>query len=236
MAAGRNYERKGDPFTLKVLRGEGPPCVIEWGNKRTGRRYFTRVPVHRCLRLDAVTVAQALRENAQQLAGATGKTYTVPQLIEALGGALWDTASHTVSLFPKRGPPVQTVPGQSVICSLEVTYTGRPEAQGVRVWLRCPRCSRRCGVLYASPYGSRQVFIAPGHHVIGCRDCLGLTDESRQRRGCLDWASAVRGERPYPEGRRGYYQSRSWLTQHKASLVYVRSLQRTLKGFNIPTD
>ena len=94
--------------------------------------------------------------------------------------------------------------------------------------MTCPRCSRRCGVLYASRWGADGSRL--GEPLTGCRECLGLTDESRQRRGCLDWASAVRGDRPYKGNRQGRYMAWSWLTKHKADRVTVNGLGRALRG------
>ena len=76
MATGRDYERKGDPFTLKVERGEGPRCAIHWQKQSTGRVYFTRVPVHRCYRLDAVKMAETMRGHIEQLSEHLGEPVT----------------------------------------------------------------------------------------------------------------------------------------------------------------
>lgn len=51
MPSGRAYQRKGDPFTLRVLEGRGPLVVRELLNVHTGRQYFTRVPAEMCDRL-----------------------------------------------------------------------------------------------------------------------------------------------------------------------------------------
>lgn len=236
MATGRGYERKGDPFTLKVQRGEGPPCVHQYTKRNTGRTYFTRVCVHKCLRLDAVKVAQALREHAQHLSAGRPEPVTVPQVVKALGGVHWDAPSGAVNLFSKR-EPVEPSPGRGAVFGLQLTATGAPDARGVRVWLTCPRCSRRCGVLYAAPYGRGGV-LPRGQYVMGCRDCLGLTDASRQRHKCLEWSSAVLGQRSYKEGRRGWYQTRGryggFMTRERAHRVFMASFGRAFKGLGIP--
>ena len=61
MAGGRNYVRKGDTFSDLVRQGKGPPTVIHWLNRSTGRTYFTRVPVHCCTTIKATDAAAKLR-------------------------------------------------------------------------------------------------------------------------------------------------------------------------------
>jgi hypothetical protein len=194
MATGRGYERKGDPFTLKVERGEGPRCAIQWAKQSTGRVYFTRVPVHRCERLDAVTVAQAMRECAGQLSERHGKQVEAAWLAEHFC-CDWHPAAQRVRLRLSTQPRELRA---EVRLKVEVTPTG-PGGNGARYWLTCPGCSRRSGVLYASPWGQYGAKM-PGDLVTGCRACLGLTDEARQRHKCLDWAGAVIGSRPYRNG------------------------------------
>jgi len=57
-----------------------------------------------------------------------------------------------------RGAVVQRVP---------LTRT-RGHGGGVRYWMRCPECERRCGVIY----------LAPGAREFACRTCHRLTYES----------------------------------------------------------
>lgn len=226
MAAGRNYVRKGDPFTRMVLRGEGPPCVIRWLNRSTGRDYFTRVPVDRCHTLRARDVAGAVRDVREQLPSLEG--VEVGKLAQLL--ALdWQPQARAVRLSLSDCPRELRA---EVRVTLGVTGTGRPEARGARVWLTCPRCSRRCGVLYASPWGADGS--RPAQPVTGCRVCLGLTDESRQSHKCLHWASAVIGQRTYQEGRRGWYQRRGHATHERAFRVYMASYGRAFRGLGIP--
>ena len=227
MATGRGYERKGDPFTLMVQRGEGPPCVIRWVKQSTERDYFTRVPVHRCERLDAVTVAQAVRESAGRLSEKRGAPVEAATFAQGLA-VDWHPAARRVHLRLSTDPrDVLT----EVRVRVEVTRTG-PGGSGARYWLTCPGCSRRSGVLYASPWG-RYGKNAPGELVTGCRVCLGLTDEARQRHKCLDWAGAVMGSRPYPEGRRGVYQRRSEATFDRADRCFIASSDRLFRGLEL---
>ena len=224
MATGRGYERKGDPFTLKIQRGEGPPCAIRWVKQSTGRDYFTRVPVHRCERLDAVKVAQAVREYAEQLSERRGEHVEAAQLVQRLA-VDWHPQARRVHLRLRTQPrDVLT----EVRVSIEATRTG-PGGSGARYWLTCPGCSRRSGVLYASPWGQCGQK-RPGEMVTGCRVCLGLTDEARQRHKCLDWCGAVMGSRPYREGRRGVYQRRSEATFHRANSCFMASSGRLFKS------
>lgn len=71
----------------------------------------------------------------------------------------------------------------------------------------------------------------PGvEYVTGCRECLGLTDESRQRHKCLDWAGAVGGTRKYAPDRLGRYRPRSIYTKLRAAYVFQASCARALPG------
>jgi hypothetical protein len=220
MAAGRKYERRGDPFTLKVQRGEGPPTVQNWAHRGTGRRWFTRVPVHLCQRLDAAQLGEAVRGYAQQLAQA-GTPAELPRLA-ALLAFDWHPIERTVST--RRA---DTAPALGAVrVSVTTSHTG-PRGQGVRFWLTCPRCSRRCGVLYASRWG------AQGEHLpqplTGCRECLGLTDASRQRHGCPDWAGHVLAQRV---DTRKPYRARAWGAAHDRALYVSRaSAARALPGY-----
>ena len=112
-----------------------------------------------------------------------------------------------------------------------VTQTGNMDARGVRVWLTCPRCSRRCGVVYASPWNHQGSKRSP---VTGCRVCLGLIDQSRQRHKTLDWASAVLGQRTYSEGKDGRYQRRGWGSRDRAYDLYMSSFARVFGSLGIP--
>lgn len=218
MALGRNYVRKGDPFTRMVQRGEGPPTVIHWVNQNTGRDYFTRVPVHRCHVLRARDVANAIREQAQELAQRLGKPAQVSLLAQAL--ALdWEPRAGRVTL---RVVSQALTPG-AVRLALDVTGTG-VGGKGARVWLTCPRCSRRCGAVYGSGWNARGK--TPGEPVTGCRVCLGLTDESRQTHKTLSWVGAVDGSRPFAPDRYGRYRVRSEVTRWRAQGVMMASLRR----------
>lgn len=221
MAAGRKYERRGDPFTLKVQRGEGPPTVQSWRRLSTGREWCTRVPVSACLRLDAAQLGEVVRENARRLAAA-GHPGSAAQLAQLLAFD-WDTVERTVSARRADAAPAL---GAAVV-TLATSSTG-PRGQGVRFWLICPRCSRRCGVLYASRWGaSGQRLAVP---LAGCRECLGLTDEARQRHGCPDWAGHVLGHRVDRQGTP--YRARAWgAARERASYVFQASAARALPGY-----
>lgn len=225
MAAGRNYQRKGDPFTGRVRRGEGPPAVRSWRRPGTGREWFTRVPVHLCQRLDAVTVGASLREHGGALAAHVGEPCELPRLALLLAFD-WDTAGRTLTATPAAQP---LTPGAAVRLRAQTSSTG-PGGAGVRMWLTCPRCSRRCGVLYASPWGAAgERLTIP---LAGCRECLGLTDESRQRHKCPDWAGALLGARPYKEGRRGVYHARTWGAARERALYHMQAgCARALPAF-----
>jgi hypothetical protein len=228
MGTGRSYERKGDPFTLSVSRGEGPPCVIHWQNSSTGRAYFTRVPVHRCYRLDALTVAQSIKEHAQRIKQHQGEAVDALQLAQVLAFD-WHPQGQRLSVRAHHEPKQLRA---EVRVSIETTRTGRAEAPGVRYWLTCPRCSRRCGALFASPWDEHGVKSA-GQAVTGCRVCLGLTDESRQSHKCLHWASAVLGQRPYKVDPCGRYRRRGVMTHERAHRVFMASFGRAFKGLGL---
>ena len=228
MATGRGYERKGDPFTLKVLRGEGPPSVRHWRKTSTGREYFTRVCEHDCYRLDAVTVAQSLREHAQRYAAKYGQATTAQELAQRLAFD-WHPEGGTCTARLVEQPKELRA---EVRLRVEVTETGPHGARGARVWLTCPRCSRRVNAVYGSRWGAdgSRVF----HVLTGCPECLGLTVASRQRHKCLDWASARTGQRPYKEGRRGFYLGRSAAAFFRADRVFTASFRRSFKGLGVP--
>lgn len=228
MATGRGYERKGDPFTLKVQRGEGPPCVRRWRKTSTGREYFTRVMVSDCYRIDARLIGQAIREHAQRLAALSGEAVDALKLAQGLAFD-WHPEAGKMSVRAAQQPKELRA---EVRVKVEATETGSAQARGVRYWLTCPRCSRRCGVLYASRWG-RDGSRVPDL-LTGCRDCLGLTDESRQRHKCLDWASARLGQRPYKGGRRPWYEGRSVYSHARAHRVFMASFGRAFKGLGIP--
>lgn len=222
MAAGRNYERRGDPFTQKVRRGEGPPTVQSWRRLNTGREWCTRVPVSACYRLGAAQLGEVVRENAQHIERERGTAPELPRLAAALAFD-WDTVERTVSARRADAAPAL---GAAVV-TLTTSSTG-PRGQGVRFWLICPRCSRRCGVLYASRWGaSGQRLAVP---LAGCRECLGLTDEARQRHGCPDWAGHVLGHRVDRQGTP--YRARAWgAARSRALYVFQASAARALPGY-----
>lgn len=225
MAAGRDYQRKGDPFTLKVMRGEGPPCVQRWTRQSTGRVYFTRVPVHRCAAVRASTLAQAVREHAAQVGERRGEAVDALQLAGVLVFD-WTPSAARVRAAASSAPAPEA---GTVRLTLSTSRTGRGGA-GVRFWVVCPRCSRQCGAVYASTWGASGR-LGAGQHVTGCRVCLGLTDESRQRHKCLDWAGAVGGARKYSPDRLGWYRPRSPFTAARAAYVFRASCARALPGF-----
>lgn len=224
MGKGRGYERKGDAFTALVERGEGPPTVRHWQNTNTGRKYYTRVLASSCYRLDAALIGQAIRKHAKELGKERGQEVSPSVLAQTLAFD-WYPAGKRLRVGPKEQPRELKA---ELRLELQTTQTGAAGAHGVRYWVTCPRCSRRCGVLFASYWGAdgSRLF----EPLTGCRECLGLTDESRQRRGTLDWASAVRGERPYKGNRQGRYMPRSWVTVHKANRVTINGLTRALRG------
>lgn len=226
MGTGRNYKRKGDPFTLSVRRGEGPPCVIHWQNRSTGRAYFTRVPVHQCHALRVSVLAQGVRDHAARVGELKGE----PVNAQALAGVMafdWAPLGGAVRARPLTEPPAEG----EVRLTLETSSTG-PAGAGVRYWIACPRCSRRCGVVYASPWG--KIGNKPAQPVTGCRACLGLTDESRQTHKCLGWASAVMEQRPYRADPSGRYRRRGFMTHERAYEIYMASFRRAFKGLGLP--
>lgn len=225
MATGRNYERRGDPFTQKVRRGEGPPSVRGWFKQGTGREYYTRVLVSDCHRLDVAELAQVVRDHAQHLTQFDEPgPVDLPKLARLLAFD-WETSEHRVSARLAD----QAAPAGAVRVTMTTSNSG-PKGQGVRFWAVCPRCSRRCGVLYASRWGARGQRLP--QHIAGCRECLGLTDESRQRHKCLDWASAVLEQRPYTASRRGRYQARQWSAAGERALyVFQAGAARSLPGY-----
>ena len=224
MATGRNYQRTGDAFSEMVRRGEGPPTVMHWQRFSTGRVYFARVPAERCYSLRATQAAQAVRDLGPQV---TGQETTPPDMAQLtpLLALDWQSEKKECHLNPLSAAP-SLKSDRAAVCRvhLTVTQTGRLDARGARVWLICPRCSRRCGVVYASPWDS-QGMCFPDSAVTGCRVCLGLTDFSKQRRGCLDWARAVQD---------GHYRARSWITIHRANRVFHASFARAFRGLGQP--
>lgn len=226
MGTGRDYIRKGDAFTLKVRRGEGPPCVIRWERTGTGRDYFTRVPVHQCHSLRVSVLADSVRDHAQRLSEARGE----PVSALSLAGLLafdWKPVGAAVKV---RGRDEAAADGE-VRLTLETSPTG-PAGVGVRYWISCPRCARRCGVVYGSRWG--KIGNRPAQPVTGCRACLGLTDESRQTHKCLGWATAVMEQRPDKTDPSGRYRRRGFMTHERAYGVYVASIGRAFKGLGIP--
>ncbi|WP_339095030.1 hypothetical protein ACINK0_03045 [Deinococcus sp. VB343] len=221
MAAGRNYQRRGDPFTQKVRRGEGPPTVQSWRRLSTGREWFTRVPVSACYRLDAAQLGAAVREHAQRLAAA-GVTFSAAQLARSLAFD-WHAAAQSLTVRPRDTPKHLKAETRLSV----TTSSAGPKGQGVRFWLICPRCSRRCGVLYASRWGRHGERL--GEPLTGCRECLGLTDEARQRHKCPDWAGHVLAG---PGDRRKPYKARAWgAARERALYVFQASAARALPGY-----
>lgn len=226
MADGRNYQRKGDAFSEMVRRGEGPPCVQQWANRSTGRVYFTRVPVDRCTQIKASETATKLRELQADR----------PSLHGLSMAALAERFVLTVNFKDRtatldRFDLPQSNPAE-VRLSFTVTQTGKASARGTRLWLTCPRCSRRCGKVYGSRWGRWGSEAGP--LVTGCRVCLGLTDQSRQRHKTLDWATAVMGEREYKADPSGRYRTRSYWAIHKARHVFNASFARAFRGMGWP--
>ena len=214
MAAGRDHVRIGDPFTAQVERGDGPPTVIYWMNQSTGRRYCTRVPVHRCYALQASDAAGAVRNTVKHLPelGRVDMARMVPLL--ALD---WEPYRHALAV---RLTEQERAYEAGVRVRLSVTETGNPGARGARVWLSCPRCARRCGVVYVSPWDAEGLRL-PYRGVVGCRSCLGLTDESRQRHKTADWAGAVLEMRKYAPGKHGLYQRRGEGSIERAHRLFM---------------
>ena len=225
MTTGRAYQCKGDLFTAQVERGDGPPTVIYWLNQNTGRRYCTRVPVHRCYALRASDAVEAVRNTVKQLPelGRVDMARMVPLL--ALD---WEPYRHALAV---RLTEQERAYEAGVWVRLTVTETGKPGARGARGWLSCPRCTRRCGVVYVSPWNSQGLRL-PYRGAVGCRSCLGLTDESRQRHKCLDWAGAVLGLREYAPGKQGRYQRRGESSTARAHRVDIAAVGRALRGFS----
>ena len=89
------------------------------------------------------------------------------------------------------------------------------------------------GAVYSSPWDNRGLKW-PGHLVIGCRACLGLTDMSRQRHKCLDWATAALGEQFYSPARGAMYKRCSWRTIERAHRVTMTSFGRLFRVMGIP--
>ncbi|MDV6376097.1 hypothetical protein [Deinococcus arenicola] len=225
MGTGRDYIRKGDAFTLKVRRGEGPPCAIHWQRTGTGRDFYTRVPVHQCHALRVAVLAQGVRDHAQRLSEAKGG----PVDAQALAGVLafdWKPLGAAVKVRGRDEAPAEG----EVRLTLETSPTG-PAGVGVRYWITCPRCARRCGVVYGSRWN--HVGRTPAQPVTGCRVCLGLTDESRQSHKCLHWASAVMGERAYTADPSGRYRQRGFMTHERAYEIYMASFRRGLRGLGL---
>lgn len=61
--------------------------------------------------------------------------------------------------------------GQQAEQSLGMLQATTPHFTGQRWWFSCPRCGRRCRILYRMPYAAR----------FACRLCLGLRYRSQQR-------------------------------------------------------
>lgn len=218
MAEGRNYVRQGDAFSALVQRGAGPRTVTHWQNNSTGRLFYRRVPVHACYALRASDAAEMMRECAAEpgLKGVTASWLASMLVID------WEPQAY------RSRPRLDTEPRElrsEVRVTMTVSETGRAGERGARYWLVCPHCSRRCGVVYASEW-DRWGGKVPGQVVTGCRECLGLTDHSRQSHKTPSWASAVLQQRPYKQGKNGRYAYRGAATLERAYNLETRSWER----------
>ena len=189
MTDGRHYVRKGDRFTRLVQDGAGPPTVRIQQHEETGRLYYTRVKVEDC---QAVTL--------QQFTRLVGSAVLLRSAV----------TTHALEWVPTTGETRLAPMRQDTFHMIGLTTS--PSGRGMRVWLRCPRCGQRCGMVYASRWGSRGE--QSSALVLGCRACLGLTDASRQQHKTLQWSRAVLGEHPHGQGR--MYQVRSERTKIRA--------------------
>lgn len=192
-----------------------------WRREGTGREWCTRVTVSACYRLDAAQLGAAVREHAQQLAAA-GHTASAAQLARSLAFD-WHAAAQSLTVRPRDTPKHLKAETRLSV----TTSSAGPKGQGVRFWLICPRCSRRCGVLYASRWGRHGERL--GEPLTGCRECLGLTDEARQRHKCPDWAGHVLAG---PGDRRKPYKARAWgAARERALYVFGAGCARSLPGY-----
>jgi hypothetical protein len=186
--------------------------VRQWVNEKTGRRFFTRVPIGACLPLPVAGVLGSVR--AQRQTDLEPLTDLAARLvIEWMPDAF---TFRVVAASPDAQPDLE----QRRRVGLTVAAAG---STGSRLWLTCPRCRRRCGVVYASRWDAAGDEMAAA--VVGCRGCLGLTDASRQRHNCLDWSLAVLG-RTSP--RFGPYRRRSVGAGERAALVFERRWARLI--------
>lgn len=223
MAQGRHYERIGDPFTRLVLSGKGPPTIIYRYKQSTGRHYCIRVPVDCCA---ALRVAQVM-DSLQNIRAGQPKMQNVPlsNLVQFLVVDWWPEADRVK--LKRRDRPHEA----KVRVGLQVTHTG-PGGYGARLWLSCPRCSRRCRVVYVSPWNARGAWV-PGQPVTGCRQCLGLTDESRQRHKTIGWADAVLGEQPYGPAPTLRYSPRGGKSVERAQAVITAKFGERFTAHNV---
>jgi hypothetical protein len=102
---------------------------------------------------------------------------------------------------------------------------GTAGRSGVRLWLSCPRCARRCSAVYVTRWDAhgnqREAALS------GCRVCLGLTDTSRQQHKTLGWALAVLGRETPSMG--GSYKCRSVGAMGRAADVFERRWARMMR-------
>jgi hypothetical protein len=204
-----DYERIGDAFSRVVERGEGPPTVRHWVNEKTGRRFFTRAAVGACLSLPVAGVVATVKAQRQ----------TDLEPLTDLAGRLvieWRPDAFTFRTASPDSPPDQ----ERQRVGLTVAAAG---PAGLRLWLVCPRCARRVGVVYASPWDAQGRAAAA---LIGCRACLGLTDASRQRHKSLDWSLAVLGRETSRFS--GGYRRRGTGTVGRAAQVFERRWARLI--------
>ncbi|WP_161881488.1 hypothetical protein [Deinococcus alpinitundrae] len=221
MSKGQPYQRIGDAFSLAVQHGDGPPTVQQWVNKRTGRRFFTRVPVQACHALPVASLAASLAVQRRTLTGLEPLTNLAARLVVEWqpDACVFRFISHSPSLEPDR---------EWNRVQLTHAPTGR---NAERLWLVCPRCGGRCGVVYASPWNAEGIEQAAA--LVGCRKCLGLTDVSRQRHKTLDWTCDVMGlSRGIPKP----YRRRGDGTLRRAISVFDRRWARVFRKLGIGLD
>ncbi|TSA87898.1 hypothetical protein FNU79_01235 [Deinococcus detaillensis] len=221
MSKSQPYERIGDAFSLAVERGDGPPTVQLEHNERTGRQFFKRVPVQACRSLPVASLAGSVAARRRTLTGLEPLADIAARL-----AVEWQPDANTFQIVPNSASTELRQEWRRV----QLTYatTGRG-AQ--RLWLVCPRCGGRCGVVYASPWNAEGVEQAAA--LVGCRKCLGLSDVSRQRHKTLDWTYDVMGlsrEIPKPYRRRGDGALR------RANGVFDRRWARVFRKLGIETD
>jgi hypothetical protein len=216
MSGGRNYQCKGDRFTQLVDNNLGPPTVKRIQHPVTGRVYYRRVPTSGCSQVQIKDVLPLL--TASLLANLRKRNAEHQSVAEA-----WTELALIRSLrwWPQSGmkelTSVRIVEDGSFLLGLAIAGGGQGRG-GFRLRLECPGCQRACQVLYGSLWDRRgQRLSVP---IVGCRSCLGLTDQSRQQHKTLEWCGAVLGERPY--GHDGHYRARSGRAKTRAYLQAIK--------------